>query len=280
VSTFPYVYRELMRAARDGAASTFVLSFALIFVTLFAFSAFFLLAPTSDDLEPVGWGTGSFIVHLVATATTDEAQAVYTAVRSIDDVVQINYVFGEELEPQQIAGAFLVRVNGASFDSAREETSRLAAVAAVDAVDEPVSVHKASVPLTARAVLLVLLVLGIVGTLVASRFAFRRLLGAFSSELRLLHLAGAPDTTVLIPVFVIGVLGGVAAILVVVLVASLLRIAAIAGPDGALAASTLLADRGRVVAVLLLNLPVGIVIGSLAGAVGVGLAVATRADTD
>lgn len=267
-----------MRAVRGRAVSIFTLAFVSIFVTLFVFSAFFLLAPESAGSEPVSWSPGSFMAYLVPTATTDEAQSVYSTVRSIDGVSQVNYLFGEELDPQQTAGAFLVRVDGASFDAVREEALRLPVVSEVEITNQPISEFRASVPLTARAVLLALLVLGIIGTLVASRLAYRRLLGTFSSELRVLRLAGAPDATVLVPVFLIGILGAVAALLLVILAVSLLRVAAVSAPDGALASSTLLADGGRVVAVLLLNMPLGIVIGSLAGAVGVSLVFSIRTD--
>ncbi len=278
MSTFPYICRELMHAVRGKVVSIFILVFASIFVTLFVFSAFFLLAPASDDSQPLDWTPGTVIVHLIPTATTDEAQSVYAAVRSISGVTQANYLFGEELDPPQTTGVFLVRVDGESFSSAHEAISRLTAVAEVETVAQPEGKLKATVPLTARAVLLALLVLGIIGTLVAARFAYRHLLGAFSNELQLLRLAGTPDATVLIPVFLIGILEALAALVLVVLIVSLLRVAALSSPDGALATSTLLANGGRVLAVLLLNIPLGIVVGSLAGAVGVSLVFSTRVE--
>ncbi len=278
MSTFPYVCRELIRAARGKAVSGFVLAFVSTFVTLFAFSAFFLLAPASSDSEPLRWDSGLFVVHLLPAVTTDEAQSVYAVVRSLDGVTQVNYLFGEELDPEQTVGAFLVRADGASFDAVQESAARLTSVAGIETIEEPVSYLGTTVPLTARAVLLVLLVLGILGTLVAARFAYRRLLGTFSTELQLLYLSGAPDTTVLAPVFVVGVLGAVGAVLLVILVVCLLRVAAVSSPDGALATSTLLSDGGRVLRVLVLNVPVGIVIGLLAGAVGVSLTYSTRTE--
>jgi len=278
VSTFPYVCREIMRAARGKAISGFVLVFVSTFVTLFAFSAFFLLAPASTDSEPLRWDSGRFMVRLAPAVTTEEAQSVYAVVRSLDGVTQVHYLFGEELDPQQTVGAFVVRTDGSSFDSVREAAAGLTAVTGIETLEEPVSYVRTTVPLAARAILLVLLVVGILGTLVAARFAYRRLLGTFSTELQLLYLSGAPDTTVLAPVFVVGTLGAVGAVLLVILVVCLLRVAAIASPDGALAASTLLSDGGRVLRVLVLNVPVGIVIGSLAGAVGVSLTYSTRTE--
>ncbi len=265
-----------MRAIRGKVVSIFILAFVSIFITLFVFSAFFLLAPASDDSQPINWTSGRLIVHLVPTATTDEAQSVYTNVRSISGVTQANYLFGEELHPQQTAGVFLVLVEGESFGAVREAISGLEAVAEVETADAPTSELKATVPLTARAFLLSMLVLGIIGTLAASRFAYRRLLEAFSSELQLLRLAGAPDATVLVPLFLVAILGALMSLVLVIVVVLLLRTAALTSPDGVLATSTLLADGGRVLAVLLLDIPLGIVVGSLAGAVGVSLVFSTR----
>jgi len=276
MGTFLYLLRELLGRMRARSLLLFGLSVLLVLVFLGIFSSFFLLGPTQD---PGGFrfAEGSEImVFLSPQASADRIDAIYLDVREWEDVRRVNYSSAppsEETEETSVGGSLLV--SSASAADATLLGDRLASIDGVIDIEVQRESSSTSVTLSmpARLGLLGGLALTAFGSLLVARIAFRDLLDEFAAELSVMRVSGAPERSIHVPILALGLLVGLLACLLLVVAMYVAHVSAVTHhPAGGLSAAAGLLQSDRILVASLLSLLLALIMGGLAGLLGVSLA--------
>jgi len=269
MSTFLYVFRELLGSIKPRGAMLLLLTGVLIFAALGAFSAFFLFqTPAALGSSPL---TGEeFVAYLDPQLTTLQIEALYAALRADPSVARIDYLLPQELGRRDASGALLVQpVEGA----AEAVFAQLDSSGAVFRVDRPTAsggIPGALSP-SARTGLLVGLLVGIAVCLIVARFGLKDLLQAFDGQLRMMHLAGVDEAAYSVPVLVAGISCGLIASAAFIAVLYAFHLAAVSNPTSVITLAPGLRSAGCVRRIAALGGAIGVGLGLLVGGLGVGL---------
>jgi len=237
MSTFFFLFRELLGAVRARCALYFSLTGMFILLFLCAFALLLLPASSpattgAENLSPV-----EVVVRLslrLAAATVD---ALYLQIRERSDVARINFRFAQEVNPGETGGYFFIE---ATSPSAANDI-----VQAVGALDGGSSVQAGeaadvqggiAIDTSVRFGLLGGLVAFVVVSLIFARLGFSVLLRSFANEVRLMRLSGVSERMIYPPVVGLGVLVGLLAGLLLIVGIYLFQYAA----EGSTALASLL----------------------------------------
>ncbi len=272
MSTFFYVFGDLLGAVNARSAVLLLGVVGLLFGGLALFASFFLLgtpATTEKPASPVA--PGEILVELSPSLSSTAIDALYLQIRDRSDVGAITYRLPEELGAEQ--GAFLVRPTTPGGTRALAEAlSAISGVTRVDSSANP-SLHTGPLALSGgvKIGLLAGLVVCLVSSLILGRVAFRRVLVAFSGEIRMMRLSGTEERAVLPPIVALGALCGALAGVLLVVVVTVLHYLATAHPGALLHAASGLVSAGRVLSVSVVGFLLGVLLGGLIGMLGASL---------
>ncbi|UCF09498.1 MAG: hypothetical protein JSW65_05385 [Candidatus Bipolaricaulota bacterium] len=270
MSVFFYVFRDILGSLKPRGALLLFAAGALVFAVLGTFSAFFLL-----DVPPSTGATsgieGELIAYFHAQVTTFEVEQIYLDLRDDERVEQIAFVLPQDLTRPDSAGALVVKSSEASSDVLLSELEGSGAFTRVVRTVTHGG-NLTALPVPTRTGLLVGLLVGIALCLVVARYGLRTVLATFDGQLRIMQLSGTEEKTVFLPILAVGLGCGLITCLLFIAVLYAFHLAAVANPGATIASANglLSADRVRLVAVL--SGLIGIALGALIGALGVGLA--------
>jgi len=271
MNPFFFLFRELLGAVRAKSGALLVGMIALILVFLGVFSCFFLLGrpagtPIRRDAPP--WDITAYISPKLSTQAVDD---LYRRLRDRPDVAAINYVLAGELVPGRPGGAFRVRVTDPTKATAlARELEKINGVTEVITAKRNLS-GRLVLPGSVRIGLLIGLVVSGFASLFLARMAFGELLHGFYPEIKLMRLAGTPERTMQGPVVALGIVCGLLAGLVLIVVIYILHLSALSSSGAILSTAAGLRDPGRVLTASLLSLFLGLFLGSLSGLLGASL---------
>jgi hypothetical protein len=270
MSVFFYVFRDILGSLKPRGALLLFAAGALVFAVLGTFSAFFLL-----DMPPSAGTTsgidGELIAYLNAQLTTLEIEEVYLAFREDPRVERLAYILPQDLTRPDSGGAFIVESGEATTEELYEELEGHAAFTRVDRTVAHGG-NLTALPAATRTGLLIGLVVGIALCLVVARVGLHVVLETFDGQLRIMQLAGTEEKTYYLPIFAVGLGCGLLASMVFIAVLYAFHIAALANPTTAIASANGLLSAQRVQLVAVLSGLIGVALGALIGALGVGLA--------
>lgn len=270
MSVFLYVFRDILGSLKPRGALWLFAAGVLVFVVLGTFSAFFLL-----DVPPSAGTTagveGELIAYLDAQLTTLEIEEIYVELREDPRVERVAYILPQDLTWPDSGGALVVESSEASAGTLLEEIQSNPAFTRVDRTVTHGG-NLTALPAPIRTGLLVGLLVGIALCLVVARFGLRTVLETFDGQLRMMQIAGADEKTYYLPVFAVGLGCGVIASVVFIAVLYAFHLAALAHPGAAIASANGLLSASRVQLVAVLSGLIGVALGALVGALGVGLA--------
>ncbi|MGB2983934.1 MAG: hypothetical protein WBC63_08770 [Candidatus Bipolaricaulia bacterium] len=268
MSTFFFLFRELLGSIRARSATLFSAASLFVFVCLASFAALLLVGGVPNERGDAFLDEDEIEVHLSPRLSAEAVNDLYLEIRDRPDVASISFRFAQEVSPGSSGGRFFVRTASADATqgvlSAVELMSGITLAEAGTAAPSPGGF---SLPSTARIGLLAALVLSVALSLVLARGGFRVLLGTFHGEIRVMRLAGAPERTIVPPVVALGILMGLLAGLLLVVG---IYLAQYALGEGSHAVSEL-ANSGRVLSVSFTGLILGLLLGSLIGLFGASL---------
>jgi len=270
MSTFFFLFRELLGAVRAKSAVFFLLSGLFILLCLSSFA--FLLLPVSSPAPPDAGilSPGEVIVHLsprLAAATVD---ALYLQIRERSDVKRVDFRFAQEVNPGETGGYFFIEA--ASPDAANviaQEIGSLDGVSDVQAGQAGEGERNGggvAVGAPVRFGLLGGLAVFLIVSLILARLGFSVLLRSFANEVRLMRLSGVSERMIYPLVVGLGILVGLLAGLL--LIAGIYLFQSAAGGLGDLAS---LLSGGRALAISFAGLSLGIFMGGLSGLFGVSI---------
>jgi len=264
VSTFFFLFRELLGAIQARSAAVFATVILLIFVCLASFATLLLVGGAAAG-DTGGLGPDEIVVHLSPRLSAEAVDDLYARIRMRSDVAAIAFRFAEEVRPGSTGGRFFVRATTAdALVNVRGELESTDGVTEIESGDGAEIEGGFTLPPSARLALLLALVLSVVASLVLGRVGFRALLGAFRVEIRIMRVSGTSERTIVPPVVGLGTLIG--------LLAGLLLIAGIylgqyAVGEGATVVPKL-ADGGLVLGVTFAGLILGLLLGTFVGLFG------------
>ena len=268
MSTFLFLFRELLGSIRARSAALLSASSLCVFVCLASFATLLLVGGTTDVVERGALGAAEIVVDLSPRLSAETVNGLYLQIRQRPDVASISFRFAQELSPGSTGGRFFIRTS-----SAEAMPGVLAAVAAMDGITEAEGGEVApssegfALSVSARIGLLASLVLSVALSLILARGGYRALLGAFHGEIRIMRLSGTSERTIAPPIVGLGVLMGLLSGLLLVVGIYLGQYAlgeATSGVSG-------LASGGRVLGVTFAGLTLGVLLGSLIGLFGASL---------
>jgi len=271
MNRFFYLFGNLLGAISGRIGALFLGVIGLMLAALLIFAAFFLVGePVAQENAPA-LAPGEMIVYLSPQLSSDDVQSLYLKIRDMPETRTTNYRFTQELGFDQAGGLFIIQaVNSSAASSLQAVIDGMPGIMSIDSVTQA---QKANISLSSalRLGLLAALILSVAGSLILARHAFSLLLDGFSSEIRLLRLAGTPERVLQPPVIALGVLCGIIAAIFLVVVVYLLHFLALSHPQATLRAACGLLLPGRVLMVSLVGSLIGIVLGGLIGLLGVSL---------
>jgi len=272
MSTFLYVFGDLVGTVNRRSAGLLLGVIGLLFASLALFGSLFLLgAPPAAPSPTPTVPSGEILVEPSPSLSSSALDAMYLEIRDRSDVATITYRLPEELGSEQ--GAFLVRP--ATPGAARALVVALSAIPGVARVESPTGSASRSGPLSlsggVKIGLLVGLVVCLVASLIIGRLAFRRILAAFAGEIRVMRLSGTEERTILPPIIALGVLCGILAGILLVVAITVLHYVATTQPGALLHAASGLVATGRVLGVSIGGFFLGVLLGGLIGALGASL---------
>jgi len=268
MSTFFFLFRELLGSIRARSAVLLSASSLCVFVCLASFATLLLVGGTAGDGARGTLGAAEIVVDLSPRLSAETVNSLYLQIRQQPDVSSISFRFAQESSPGSTGGRFFIRTS-----SAEAMPDVLTAVAAMDGITQaeggaavPPS-NGFALPASARIGLLALLVLSVAFSLVLARGGYRALLGAFHGEIRIMRLSGTSERTIAPPIVGLGVLMG--------LLSGLLLVVGIYLGQYALGEATSgisgLASGARVLGVTFAGLTLGVLLGGLIGLFGASL---------
>jgi len=248
MSRFFFLFGNLLGAINGRIGSLFLGVVGLIFAALLIFAGFFLVGETTGQENGPALAPGEMVVYLSPQLSSDDVQSLYLA-----------------------GGVFIIQaVNASAAASLQGTITEMPGIINIDSVTKA---QRATVSLssTLRLGLLVALIVSIVGSLILARYAFLLLLDRFSAEIKLLRLSGAPEGVFQLPAVALGVLCGIIAAMLLVVVVYLSHFLALSHPQATIHAACGLLLPGRVLMVSLVGSLIGIVLGGLIGVLGASL---------
>jgi len=268
VSTSVFLLRELLGAVRLRSAVFLGLTLLFVFVFLASFASFFLLGTAPAPADGGGLAPDEVIVRLSPRLSAAAIDELYLRLQERPDLARIRFQFAEELSPGETGGRFTIRASSpAAVPAIVEAAKGMSGVISVEAGRAPDPAGGPVLSTTARIGLLCGLVGSVALSLIAARRGFRHLLRGFAGEIRLLRLAGVSERVIQRPVIGLGLGIGLLAGVLLVLGVYLLHLAV--GPHAIGAAGA--AEAGRVLAVSLVGLALGLVVGGLIGVYGASI---------
>jgi len=267
MSTFFFLFRELLGAVRARCALYFSLTGMFILLFLCAFALLLLPASSpattgAENLSPV-----EVVVRLsprLAAATVD---ALYLQIRERSDVARINFRFAQEVNPGETGGYFFIEATSPSAaNDIVQAVGALDGVSSVQAGEAADVQGGIAIDTSVRFGLLGGLVAFVVVSLIFARLGFSVLLRSFANEVRLMRLSGVSERMIYPPVVGLGVLVGLLAGLLLIVGIYLFQYAA----EGSTALASLLSG-GRALGISFAGLFLGIFMGGLSGLFGVSI---------
>ncbi len=273
MNTFLFILNELIKAINTKSGRLLAVVVLLIFCFLALFSSLFLLgvpAPTHGDTGPL-LASGEVAAHLSPRLSPEAVQDVYLEIREWEEVRQVNFLFTQELEAGR--GGGILRILTRSPSAVASLLERLASTPEIVQIDSSTTPQKRVLSLSTpvRIGLLIGLAISAFASLIVSRRGFGELLTSFGREIRLMHLSGTPERTFQPSIVALGALCGLLASLLLIVAVYLLHFVAVSHPEALLRSASGLVESGRVLAVSLLSLLLGLALGGLIGAVGASL---------
>ncbi len=264
MSTFFFLLNDLIAVINARNKARFLALLLVIFSCLALFSGFFLLGgAVEEETRPV-LAPNELHVYLsprLASAAVDE---MHRQIRERDDVRRITYRFSQERE--QVEGLFLIRAG--SRQAAAELAAELSLAPGVVRIEASIILQETYISVPIKIGLLVGLALSIIASLIVGRSAFTKLLNDFSKEIRMMRLSGTEERVIQPPIVAVGLLCGVIAGLLLVVVIYLLHSLAIIYPETILLIAPSLVDPMLVLMVSLVGFLLGLVLGGLLGMLG------------
>jgi cell division protein FtsX len=241
--------------------SATLLSFALLLLLLFlgCFAALFLL-PAGAPLSPGSLAPNEVLASLSPRLTTQSINSLSVKLQERPDVQSVTYNLPEKITSAETGGHLHVMAR-----SAADVVGLAAALRAIDgiqSVDSATSAGSLALTQNARIGLLCGLVVCALLALVLAREGFRALLSTFRHEIRLMRLSGVSERQIVAAVEVAGLLIGLLAGLLLALGLALYALAM------AQTSTAQALDVPRVVAVGLVSLLLGTLMGGLLGLLG------------
>ena len=276
MSRFFYLFGNLLGAISGRVGALFLGVVFLILTALLIFAAFFLVGEPAVQENGPALAPGQLVVYLSPQLSSNDVQSLYIKIRDMPETKTINYRFAQELGFNRAGGLFILQaVNASDATFLRAAIGDIPGVTSIDSVTEA---QRTSVSLSSalRLGLVVALIISIASSLILARHAFLLLLDEFSSEIRLLRLAGTPEHVIQPPVVALGVLCGIIAAMFLVVVVYLLHFLALSHPQATLRAACGLLLPGRVLMVSLVGSLIGILLGGLTGVLGASLTTQER----
>lgn len=268
MSTFFYLFRELLGSIRARSAVLFFVSSLSVFVCVASFAALLLIEGAEAERTGEQLGSDEIIADLSPRLSAGTVDDLHLRILQREDVASVSFRFAEEVSSTSTGGRFFIRAVSAeampTVLSAVDSMDGITQVRGGDPIPPPQGL---ALPDLARIALLVCLVVCVVLSLVLSRAGYRALLGTFHGEIRIMRLSGTPERTIVLPIVGLGILMG--------LLAGLLLVVGIYLGQYALGESAAtvsgLADVGRVLGVTLSGLILSLLLGSLVGLLGASL---------
>jgi len=273
MSTYLFLFRELLGAIRTRSALLLVLSSLLLFAGLASLAVLLLSGTAPTPAAATGLAGDEAILFLSPRLSAEAVNALYLDMRERDDVEQVNFRFAQEINPGDTGGRLFLRAaSAAALTDLLDEVALLDGVTTVErGEDRPAPRNGFSLPIAVRIALLCCVVLTIAASFLLARSAFRILLRAFASEVRLLRLTGVSERMIHPPVIGLGVLIGLLTGLII-LVGIALYYFASGGDAGSLAmAASDAAEPGRLFGAGVVSLLLGLLLGGLIGLLSASL---------
>jgi cell division protein FtsX len=267
MSTFLFLFRELLGSIRARSALLFSLVGLFILISLASFATLLLAGGTSNGGDGA-LGADELVLHLSPRLSAETVDDLYAQIRQRSDVASISFRFAEEVSPGSTGGRFFIRTTSpeatAGVLSAVESMNGITAVES--GAPAPVS-GRFALPGAARIGLLVALIVSVALSLLVSRLGYAVLLSGFYGEIRVMRSSGTSERTIIPPVVGLGLLIG--------LLTGLLLIVGIYLAQYALAEASaeigVLANGGRVLGTSFASLVLGLLLGGLSGLFGASL---------
>lgn len=271
MNRFFFLFGNLLGAVNSRIGTRLLVIVALIFAALCIFASFFLVGTTEVQGSGPAIAPGELIVYLSPRLSSDEVESLYLQIREMPETRNINYHFAEEMGLDRAGGLFVIEAQNSVAATSLE--TAVSTIVGITGIDSATQVHSASVSMSAviRLVLLGVLVVTIAATLIVARRVFSLLLDSFASEIRLLRVAGTPEQVIQPPIIALGVLCGIIASMLLIVVVYLLHFLAIGHPQATIRAASGLLMPGRVLMVSLVGALIGVLLGGLIGLLGASL---------
>jgi len=269
MSTFFFLFRELLGSIRARSGFLLTLSGIFVFVSLAAFAALLLVGGTDDaTADPVLLGPEEVILHLSPRLSADAVNDLYVELWQREDVRSVVFRFAEEVSPGTTGGRFYVRaVSSEATTALMELAETMNGVTQIEAGEATPVVQAVGLTPTMRIVLLAGLVICVAISLLLGRMGYRRLLSSFDGEIRVMRLSGTSERTIIFPVISLGVLLGLLTGLLLVVGIFLAQYAL----GEAAVGSGLAISGGHAVTVSIAGLVLGLLLGGLIGLLGASL---------
>ena len=268
MSTFFYLFRELLGAIRARSAVLLFMSSLFVFVCIASFAALLLIGDAKVETAREQLGSDEIIAELSPRLSAGAVGDLHLKILRHEDVASVSFRFDEEVSSTSTGGHLFIRTV-----SSEAMPTVLLAVESMDGVTqarggEPISSPRGfALPDLARIALLGCVVVCVVLSLILARAGYRVLLGTFHGEIRIMRLSGTPERMIVLPIVGLGVLMGLLAGLILVVGIYLGQYAL--GESAATVSG--LGDVGRALGVTFAGLILSLLLGSLIGLLGASL---------
>ena len=267
MTTFVFLFRELLGSIRSRSAVYLLMTGLLILVFLGSFASLFLFV--SPAKEVVAKTPSEIRIWLSPRLATSQIDELYDTLRRRAEVEAIHYQFAQVVEQGQNGGLFVVSLApGIPMDTFFSEIEATEGVMRVETPADSAAQQEVSLAASIRVALLLGLAISAGLSLISGRLGFRRLLEDFAGEIRLLRISGIAQKAISPAIVALGLLLGLLSALLVVTAIALLHFS-LAG--NASVASVQLIQGGRVAVILVVDFLLGAIMGSLVGLLGSSL---------
>jgi cell division protein FtsX len=271
MSKFFFLFGNLLGAINGKIGALFLGVATLVLISLLIFAGFFLFGDTSRASDSPALAPGELVVYLSPQLSSDDVQSLYREIREMPQTEEVNYRFAQDLGLDQAGGVFIVQAASASAARAiQQSVSPLPGVTNIDSFTQE-QADGVSLSRSLWIGLLIGLIVSVTASLALARHSFSLLLESFSAEIRLLRLSGTPSWVFQGPVVALGVLCGVLAAMLLVVIVYLFHFFVVSNPQAAVNAARGLLQPERVILVSLLGSLVGVILGALIGILGASL---------
>ena len=261
---FLFVLGELFRSLRGKSAALIGTSFVLVVLFALAFSGLALLGGGASQTSPLHLGRAEVLVHFSLDTDSGTIQTMYMRLIERSDVRSVRLLL--------TGGEAVLRVRATGSAPSASLLEELRAAQGITSVDASAAEPFLFSDAFLRLGLLVALALFFLGGLLCARAGFRELLSSFAEEIKLVRASGVSESTIQGPLVTLGFLVGLAASVLVIALVSLSHLVLVTHPQVVPAGVAGILEPGRVLTASLLVLPLGALVGVLAGALGAALA--------